>query len=69
MLLTYSEDTLRCATDFRNPKLFSSMEMCIQNLNFKAKVHYSNFAIGLQKYCIKMKFWIFIWIELNNLGL
>ena len=38
MLLTYSEDTLTGATDFRNPKLFSSMEMCIQNLNFKAKV-------------------------------
>ena len=31
--------------------------------------HYSNFTIGLQKYCIKMIFWIHVCIELNNLGL
>ena len=30
---------------------------------------YSKCTIGLQKYCIKMKLWIHICIELNNFGL
>ena len=34
-LLSHYEETLTCATDFLNPKLFSSMQMGIQNLNFK----------------------------------
>ena len=35
MLLIHPEEALICATDFRNPKLFSSMQMCIQNLIYK----------------------------------
>ena len=32
------EQTLTRAKDIKNPKLFSFIQMCIQNLNFKAKV-------------------------------
>ena len=49
MLLTYSEETLTCGKDFRNPKLFSSIESLYPKHEFYAKsCHYSNFAKGLQ---------------------
>ncbi len=68
MLLTHTEETLTCTTDFINPKLLSLMQMCIQDLNFKANVVIITiFTIGLQKYCIRMKFLIHICIELKNL--
>ena len=38
MLLIQSTEALTCAADFKNPKLFTLMQICIQNSNSKAKV-------------------------------
>ena len=46
------EQTLTWAKDYKNPKLFRSMLIWIQNFNFKAKVVICiDFTISLQKNC------------------
>ena len=60
MLLIQSEEALTCATDFKNPKVFSLMQKCTQNLS------YSKHAI-MTTFTLEFEFWIHICIKVNNL--
>ena len=69
MLLYQFGEALTCARDFKNSKLFTLMQICIQNSNSKAKVVIIACLLkDYKKKCIKIKFCIHISIKLNNLG-
>ena len=61
------EQTLTWAKDFKNPKLFSLMEICVQNLIF-LQLFCNDIVKSLQMttFALKLKFCIHISIELKN---